>query len=72
MTDTGSARFAALFKELRRLGYVEGQNVGLERHSGAGKDHSELASEVVRHKPDLILAISSRMVLNFEVATTAP
>ena len=71
MTDTGSPRFIALFKELRRLGYVEGQNVVFERYSGAGQYSSELANEVVRHKPDLILTTSSRMVLNFKAATNA-
>jgi putative ABC transport system substrate-binding protein len=73
MTETGSPRFSALFKELRRLGYVEGQNVVVERYSGAGQTehYSELANEVVRHKPDLILTITSRMVLNFRAATTA-
>ena len=54
MTDTGSPRFSLLFKELRRLGYVEGQNVVVERYS-----------------PDLIVTITSRMVLNFKAATTA-
>jgi putative ABC transport system substrate-binding protein len=72
MTDTGSPRFIALFKELRRLGYVEGQNVVFERYSGAGQNYSsELANEVVRHKPDLILTTSSRWALNFKAATTA-
>ena len=73
LTDTGSPRFSALFKELRRLGYVEGQNVVIERYSGAGQaeHYSELANDVVRHKPDLILTITSRMVLNFKAATTA-
>ena len=73
MTDTGNRRFSALFKELRRLGYVEGQNVVIERYSGAGQTehYSELANDVVRHKPDLILTISSRMVVNFKAATTA-
>ena len=72
MTDTGSPRFSALFKELRRLGYVEGQNIVVERYSGAGRTehYSELANEVVRHKPDLILTISSRMARNFKAATT--
>jgi len=73
MTDTGNRRFSALFKELRRLGYAEGQNIVVERYSGAGRTehYSELANEVVRHKPDLILTISSRMVVNFKAATTA-
>jgi ABC-type uncharacterized transport system substrate-binding protein len=70
LTETGTARFIALFKELRRLGYVEGQNIAVERYSGAGRtEHFELASEVVRKKPDLILAITSRMVQNFKAAT---
>jgi putative tryptophan/tyrosine transport system substrate-binding protein len=70
LTETGTARFIALFKELRRLGHVEGQNIAVERYSGAGRtEHSELASEVVRKKPDLILAITSRMVQNFKAAT---
>ena len=74
MTETGSPRFIALFKELRRLGYVEGKNVVFERYSWAGQTeryYSELANEVVRHKPDLILTISSRTALNFKAATTA-
>jgi putative ABC transport system substrate-binding protein len=72
MTDAGSPRFSALFKELRRLGFVEGQNVVVERYSGAGRTehYSELANEVVHHKPDLILTITSRMVQNFKAATT--
>ena len=73
MTEAESPVFSALFKELRRLGYVEGQNVQVERYSGAGQTehYSELANDVVRHKPDLILTITSRMVLNFKAATTA-
>ena len=72
MTDTGIPTFSALFKELRRLGYVEGQNIVVERYSGAGRTehYSELANEVVHHKPDLILTITSRMVQNFKAATT--
>ena len=73
ITDTGIPTFSALLKELRRLGYVEGQNIVVERYSGVGRTehYSELANEVVRHKPDLILTITSRMVLNFKAATTA-
>jgi putative ABC transport system substrate-binding protein len=71
LTETGTARFVALFKELRRLGYVEGQNILVERYSGAGRTqhYSELASEVVRKKPDLIFTNTSRMVQNFKAAT---
>ena len=71
LTERGNARFVALFKELHRLGYVEGQNIVVGRYSGAGRTehYSELANEVVRRKPDLILTITSRMVQNFKAAT---
>jgi hypothetical protein len=52
LSETGTPRFVAFFKELRRLGYVEGQNIVVERYSGAGRTehYSELASEVVGQK----------------------
>ena len=64
--------FRAFFKELRRLGYVEGQNRILERYSGEGRQerYTELAREVVRTQPHLIVAVSAPMVLNFKAATT--
>jgi hypothetical protein len=72
LTETGNPRFVAFFKELRQLGYVEGQNIAVERYSGEGRTehYAELASEVVRRNPDLILANTSRLVLNFKAATT--
>jgi putative tryptophan/tyrosine transport system substrate-binding protein len=47
---------AVFFGELRRLGYVEGQNLLVERYSGEGRveHYPEMAREVVRHSPDLI------------------
>jgi putative tryptophan/tyrosine transport system substrate-binding protein len=59
ITETSSLRlYRALFQELRRLGYVEGRNLIVERYSGEGRtEHfAELARVVVRSKPDLILA----------------
>src|SRR5215467_838991 len=45
-----------LFEELRRRGYVEGGNLVVERYSGEGRGrYAELAAEVIRSKPDLIL-----------------
>jgi putative tryptophan/tyrosine transport system substrate-binding protein len=56
--------FSAFFKELRRLGYVEDQNLVVERRSGGGRTETypELAREVVRLRPDLIIATSRRLV----------
>jgi putative ABC transport system substrate-binding protein len=64
-------RFKALFGELRRLGYIEGQNLIVERHSGEGNTahYAELASEVVRQLPDVIFASGTRMVRHIKAAT---
>jgi putative tryptophan/tyrosine transport system substrate-binding protein len=62
----------ALFAELRRLGYIEGHNLVVERYStwGYNEQFSELAASVVRRKPDLILAVTSRFVRALKLATT--
>ena len=64
--------YRAFVDELRRLGYVEGQNLILERFSAEGRQerYAELAHDVVRLKPDLIFAISVPMALQFKSATT--
>jgi putative ABC transport system substrate-binding protein len=73
LAETGdNPNFRALFKELRRLGYVEGQNLIVRRYSGEGRQerYNELAREVVRTRPHLILAVSSPLVLIFKAITT--
>jgi putative ABC transport system substrate-binding protein len=72
MSETSRlSAYKALFGELRRLGYVEGQNLIVERYSGEGQTahYAELASEVVRQQPDVIFATSGRMVRPFKAAT---
>jgi putative ABC transport system substrate-binding protein len=72
MTEAGgNPLYRALFNELRRLGYVERQNLIVERYSGEGHQerYAELAREVVRTKPHLILAASTPLVLIFKAAT---
>ena len=74
MTEEGERPlFRAFFSELRRLGYVEGHNIVVERYStwGLKEPYSELAISVVRQKPDLIVAFSSRIVLALKMATTS-
>jgi putative ABC transport system substrate-binding protein len=70
--ESGSTGFKAMLGELRRQGFVEGQNLIVERYSGEGKieHYAELAREVVRQQPDAIFASSSRMVRYFKAATT--
>src|SRR5262249_31093274 len=67
----GNPTYAALFKELRRLGYIEGVNLVITRYSGDGEEEhfAELCREVVGTKPDVIVTASTRLVLSFKAAT---
>ncbi len=69
---SGPPHYRAFFEELSRLGYVEGQNLGVERYSGEGRPerYAELARDVVNTHPDLILAVGARLSLDFKMATT--
>jgi putative ABC transport system substrate-binding protein len=72
MSETGdNPNYPALFKELRRLGYVEGENLIVARYSGEGREerYPELCRDVVRTKPDIIVVSSSRFVLCFKTTT---
>ena len=69
--NNGNRYYRAFFEELGRLGYVEGQNLLVERYSGEGRiEHfAELAHDVVRTEPDLVYALAGPLALNFKVAT---
>src|SRR5882762_4529925 len=69
---SGSPYYRAFFEELSRLGYVEGQNLGVERYSGEGRPerYAELARDVVNTHPDLIVTSTARLSLDFKMATT--
>jgi putative tryptophan/tyrosine transport system substrate-binding protein len=72
--DQAEARvWAVFFNELRRLGYVEGKNLVVERYSSEGRieQFRDLASGVVRRNPDLIYTIGPDMLLAFKAANTA-
>ena len=71
MTINGRRSFRAFFEELSRLGYVEGQNIAVERYSGEGqpKRYAELAREVANTHPDLIFTIGTPLSLDFKMAT---
>jgi putative ABC transport system substrate-binding protein len=65
------------FEELRLLGYVEDQNLLIERFSGEGRAvdtqttyYPGLARDVVHRNPDAIFAINNQVVLDFKAATT--
>jgi len=71
LNENGGSGFRALFQGLRRLGYVEGRNLVVERYSAGGRQdrYAELASDVVRTNPDIILAAQNALILSFKAAT---
>ncbi len=62
-----------LLPELRRLGYVEGQNLMVERRAGTGhrEGYPDLAREIIALKPDVIFATSGRTAQAFQAITSA-
>jgi putative ABC transport system substrate-binding protein len=74
MTETSpNLFFREFFVELRRLGYVEGENLVVHRFSSEGHErrNPEVATAAIRSAPDVIFAFSSRMVKALKDATTA-
>ena len=66
--------YRALFAELRRLGYVEGQNLTIERY---GKEKNiagpaALVAEVVRQNPDVVYVLGPGAMLFKRETTTLP
>jgi putative ABC transport system substrate-binding protein len=60
------------FHELRQLGYIEGNNLVVERFTGEGRfdRYPELAREAAARNPNIILAISPGMVGPLKEATS--
>ncbi len=54
-STTTDPRLIALRQGLRKLGYVEGQNLVIEYRSAEGKGRAETAAELVRLKVDVIV-----------------
>jgi putative ABC transport system substrate-binding protein len=73
LTETGGgSAWRAFFGELRRFGYVEGQNLIIERYSAEGhhERYADLARQIVAAKPDLIVTGTNPVVLTFKAATS--
>jgi putative ABC transport system substrate-binding protein len=64
-------QYDELFGELRRLGYVEGQNLVAERYSAERRPerYVPLAEEVARAKPDLIVTAQNPLIRALKNAT---
>src|SRR5262249_17791597 len=72
LTETGGgSAWRAFFAELRRLGYVEGENLVIERYSAEGhhERYADLAREIVTRKPDLIVTGTNPVVRAVTAAT---
>ena len=61
LTPNGAPAYKVFFEELNRLGYIEGQNLIVERYSALGQPDriGDLAREIVASRPDVILPIST-------------
>jgi ABC-type uncharacterized transport system substrate-binding protein len=72
MTEGANVLLRSFFGELRRLGYAEGQNLVVERRSALSRAErfQEIAIEVVRLGPEVIVASSSRMAVAVKAATS--
>ena len=73
LTETGGgSAWRAFFSELRRLGYIEGENLIIERYSAEGhhERYADLAREIVTRKPNLIVTGTNPVVIVFKAATS--
>ena len=73
LTETGGgSAWRAFFGELRRLGYVEGENLIIERYSAEGhhERYADLAREIVTRNPDVIVTGTNPVVIAFTAATS--
>jgi ABC-type uncharacterized transport system substrate-binding protein len=65
LTETGGgSAWRAFFAELRRLGYIEGQNLIIERYSAEGhhERYADLARQIVTRNPDVIVTGTNPVV----------
>src|ERR1700732_596019 len=72
LTETGGgSAWRAFFGELRRLGYVEGENLIIERYSAEGhhERYADLAREIVTRNPDVIVTGTNPVVIALQAAT---
>jgi len=72
ITHVHSTAYDALFESLRELGYVEGQNIIIERRfaQGSAERFQQFAAEMVRLKADVIIVVTTPAALAAKNATT--
>src|SRR6476660_7835276 len=64
--------FFVFADELKRLGYIEGTNLIIDRYSAEGQTsrYGDIAREVVSTNPDLISTTGTPLTLRFKAATS--
>jgi putative ABC transport system substrate-binding protein len=72
LSETEHPNWRAFLGELRRLGYVEEQNLTVERYSAEGhpERYHDLIGEVVRSNPDAVYIYTFSLAREFKVQTT--
>jgi putative ABC transport system substrate-binding protein len=69
--DSPRRSFKTYFQELKRLGYIEGKNLLVDRYSAFGRidRYADLAREVVQTRPDVIFPMITPLAVQFKQAT---
>jgi putative ABC transport system substrate-binding protein len=64
--------YGPFLDELQRLGYVEGQNLVVERYSGGGRQerYHEVVSDLVRGNPDAVFVNQNQLTFELKAQTT--
>lgn len=73
LTETGGgSAWRAFFAELRRLGYIEGENLIIERFSAEGhhERYADLARQIVSSNPNVIVTGTNPVVTVFTATTS--
>jgi putative tryptophan/tyrosine transport system substrate-binding protein len=67
----GDPYYSIIFEEMKRLGYVEGVNLMVDRRSAEGRfdRFPEIARDVVATRPNVIYALSTRLALALQSET---
>ena len=67
----GDPTYTIIFEEMKRLGFVEGVNLIVDRYSAEGRfsRFPEIARDVVATRPNVVYAVSTRMTLALQAET---
>jgi ABC-type uncharacterized transport system substrate-binding protein len=73
MRENGAGHYSAFLGELRRLGYVEGENLVIERFSANGhyEQFPEIVTHVVQRRPDVVLVVTGDLLREFKAQTSS-